>query len=82
MVQSAVIDLSSSASESEGESSYRARNRNLATELRERVALAARGGADKHRERHVAPGQAAAARHGTGQGSTEDARSTLLQRRG
>ena len=37
--------------------SYAAHNRALADELRERVAKAASGGPEKHRERHVARGK-------------------------
>ena len=44
----------------EGSDAYRryaAHNRALAEELRERVAAAARGGPDKHRDRHVSRGK-------------------------
>jgi len=56
MARSAVTCLSSSGSEINRESNP-AHGRALAAELRERVSLAARGGPDKHRERHVARGK-------------------------
>ncbi|HEX3347528.1 MAG TPA: carboxyl transferase domain-containing protein [Acetobacteraceae bacterium] len=57
MAQSAAAGLSSSRSEIDKESGKGAHARLLAAELRERVALAARGGPGKHRERHVARGK-------------------------
>jgi 3-methylcrotonyl-CoA carboxylase beta subunit len=57
MARSAVTGFSSCGREINRESSNGANGRALAAELRERVALAARGGSDKHRERHVARGK-------------------------
>ena len=56
MTQS-VAGLASSESETDGESGFRAHNRLLAATLRERVAAAALGGQEKHRERHRARGK-------------------------
>ena len=57
MARSAVTGFSSSGREINRESSNGSNGRALAGELRERVAQAARGGPDKHRERHVARGK-------------------------
>src|ERR1041384_8230805 len=42
---------------SEANSAYAAHNRGLAEELRDRVATAAKGGPEKHRDRHVSRGK-------------------------